>query len=133
MLARAMLARMRVRTSASWLPEFWSYEGVSPPRRFEPPGGVGAPGDPAVWKSGMSMKPLVSAWAALLVSLGIGCAGNLNLKLINSEQRKPNNVWVFFTAQKGEEPVAGLGAEHFKIYEDAALVSPYESKQVIQN
>ena len=85
------------------------------------------------------MNPLVrrsarsSAWAALLLLLGLGCAGNLNLTRINSEQRKPNNVWVFFTAQKGEEPVAGLGAEHFKIYEDDALVSPYESKQVIQN
>ncbi|HKO91493.1 MAG TPA: vWA domain-containing protein [Polyangiaceae bacterium] len=80
----------------------------------------------------MSIKPLLSAWVVLLC-FGLGCAGNLQLTRINSEQRKPNNVWVFFTAQKGEEPVAGLGAEHFKIYEDDALVSPYESKQVIQN
>jgi hypothetical protein len=55
------------------------------------------------------------------------------LTLINSEQRKPNNVWVFFTAQKGEEPVAGRSAEDFRIYEDDGLVSRYESKQVIQN
>jgi hypothetical protein len=70
---------------------------------------------------------------ALLVLLGSGCAGSLRLSLVNSEQRKPNNVWVFFTAQKRDEPVAGLGAEHFKIYEDGSLVSPFESKQVIQN
>jgi hypothetical protein len=71
--------------------------------------------------------------ATLLLCLGFGCAGSLNMTLINSEQRKPNNVWVFFTAQKREEPVAGLSAEHFKIYEDEALVSPYESRQIIQN
>src|SRR5688572_14959274 len=62
-----------------------------------------------------------------------GCAAPLQLTLINSEQRKPNNVWVFFTAQKGEEPIAGRSAEDFRIYEDDGLVSRYESKQVIQN
>jgi uncharacterized protein YegL len=69
----------------------------------------------------------------LLALLSCGCAGHLQLTLVNSEQRKPNNVWVFFTAQKHGEPIAGLGAEHFKIYEDGGLVSPFESKQVIQN
>lgn len=62
-----------------------------------------------------------------------GCAAPLQLTLINSEQRKPNNVWVFFTAQKGEEPIGGRSAEDFQIYEDDGLVSRYESKQVIQN
>src|SRR5215510_7187541 len=62
-----------------------------------------------------------------------GCAASVNMTLINSEQRKPNNVWVFFTAQKGDDPVAELDASHFKIYEDDGLVSLYESKQVIQN
>ena len=65
--------------------------------------------------------------------LGSGCAGTLKMSLVNSEQRKPNNVWVFFTAEKGKEPVGGLSADRFQIYEDDALVSPFESKQVIQN
>jgi hypothetical protein len=52
---------------------------------------------------------------------------------INSEQRKPNNVWVFFSVERGDEPVAGLTAESFAIYEDDSLVSIYESQQVIQN
>jgi hypothetical protein len=73
-----------------------------------------------------------SACAAAL-AFGAGCAGHLNMTLINSEQRKPNNVWVFFTAQKGDDPIGGLSADHFKIYEDDGLVSVYESKQVIQN
>jgi hypothetical protein len=73
-----------------------------------------------------------SVCALLLASAG-GCAARVNMTLINSEQRKPNNVWVFFTAQKGEDPVAELGAGQFKIYEDEGLVSLYESKQVIQN
>jgi hypothetical protein len=41
---------------------------------------------------------------------------------------------VFFTVQKGaKEPIGGLQADDFKIYEDDKLVSPYESKQTIQN
>lgn len=69
----------------------------------------------------------------LLLVISAGCGGSLKMTLINSEQRKPNNVWVFFTAEKREEPVGGLGAEAFKIYEDDALVSPFESQQVILN
>ena len=72
---------------------------------------------------------LVVALTASLSSAG--CA--LTVTRLNSAQKKPNNVWVFFTVEKGEEPVAGLLAEDFDIYEDGDLVSVYESKQVIQN
>ncbi|MCY1011555.1 hypothetical protein OV079_39535 [Nannocystis pusilla] len=58
---------------------------------------------------------------------------SLTLTRLNSAQKKPNNVWVFFTVEQNEEPVAGLQAEDFQIYEDGDLVSTYESKQVIQN
>lgn len=69
---------------------------------------------------------------ALVTSLSLaGCA--LTVTRLNSAQKKPNNVWVFFTVEKGDEPVAGLVAEDFQIYEDEELVSIYESKQVIQN
>lgn len=69
---------------------------------------------------------------ALVTSLSLaGCA--LTVTRLNSAQKKPNNVWVFFTVEKGDEPVAGLQAEDFQIYEDGDLVSVYESKQVIQN
>lgn len=61
------------------------------------------------------------------------CGGGLKMTRVNSEQKRPNNVWVFFTVEDGDEPVAGLQAQDFQIYEDDGLVSPYESKQVIQN
>ncbi len=64
----------------------------------------------------------------------IGCGGGgLTVTRINSEQKKPNNVWVFFTVERGEDPVGGLEARDFKIYEDDKLVSQFESKQTIQN
>lgn len=70
----------------------------------------------------------------LLLPLGlVGCAGGLTVTRINSEQKKPNNVWVFFTVERGDEPVGGLEAKDFKIYEDDKLVSVFESKQTIQN
>ncbi len=77
-------------------------------------------------------RPLARLAVALTVSASLaGCA--LTVTRLNSAQKKPNNVWVFFTVEKGDEPVAGLQAEDFQIYEDNELVSIYESKQVIQN
>jgi hypothetical protein len=71
---------------------------------------------------------------ALLSLAVIGCGGGLNVRIINSAQKKPNNVWVFFTVDAGKDkPVGGLQAEDFKIYEDGEIVSQFESKQLIQN
>jgi len=68
------------------------------------------------------------------VVLGIaGCGGGLQVARVKSDQQKPNNVWVFFTVEKGKEPVPGIGAGDFEIYEDDQLVSKFESKQTIQN
>lgn len=66
--------------------------------------------------------------------LPVGCGPQLQVTRLNSDQKKPNNVWVFFTVEeKDGEPVAGLAAEDFAIYEDDKLVSTFESQQTIQN
>jgi len=81
----------------------------------------------------MSTLVRVALAAALSLFL-VACGGGLNVTLINSAQKKPNNVWVFFSVDRGKkEPVGGLTADDFKIYEDGDLVSKFESKQVIQN
>ncbi len=72
---------------------------------------------------------LMGATFALVLS---GCAG-LTVTRVNSAQEKPNNVWVFFTVKEGDEPVGGLEAEDFEIYEDGKLVSVFESQQQILN
>src|SRR6476619_6365641 len=72
--------------------------------------------------------------AAAALSLLASACGGVNVKLVNTAQKKPNNVWVFFTVDRGKkDPVGGLQADDFKIYEDGDLVSKFESKQVIQN
>lgn len=73
---------------------------------------------------------LALSWLAVVLS---GCGGALEVTLVKSDQRRPNNVWVFFTVERNGEPVGGLQASDFEIYEDERLVSKYESKQVIQN
>jgi len=74
------------------------------------------------------------ALAAALSLLMPACAGGLNVTRVNSAQKKPNNVWVFFSVDRGrKDPVGGLSADDFKIYEDGDLVSKFESKQTIQN
>lgn len=72
---------------------------------------------------------------ASLALLAVACGGGgLKLTPIKSAQTRPSNVAAYFKVQTGGgEPVGGLAAEHFKIYEDDQLVSQFESKQVILN
>ena len=71
------------------------------------------------------------AVAALLIASG--CAG-LRPRLVDASVQKPSNVAVYFTVDtRGGEPVPGLTADQFRIYEDDKLVSRFESKQTILN
>lgn len=71
--------------------------------------------------------------AATLFLLG-GCGGGLQLNMIQSTFERPSNVAVYFTVDTSDgEPVPGLQADSFKIYEDGNLVSAYESRQTILN
>ena len=70
---------------------------------------------------------------ALFVLTGCG-GGGLKLTPVKSTANKPSNVAVYFKVEtSGGEPVGGLAAEQFKIYEDGSLVSQNESKQTILN
>lgn len=80
----------------------------------------------------LGSRSLVFPFALLLALLQVACGG-LDVRHINSAQKKPNNVWVFFTVMDGKEPVGGLTADDFVIKEDGEVVSKFESKQIIQN
>ncbi len=67
-----------------------------------------------------------------LALLGSAC-GSLQVKPLKTSVQKPSNVAIYFTVERGDEPVGGLAAEQFRIYEDGKLVSKYESKQTILN
>lgn len=73
-----------------------------------------------------------------LVSLALlasACGGGgLQVTGIRSAQTRPSNVAAYFKVQTSNgDPVGGLKAEEFKIYEDGQPVSEHESKQVILN
>jgi hypothetical protein len=69
----------------------------------------------------------------VVVALAPGCAG-LRLRLINASARRPSNVAVYFTVDRSNrDPVAGLTADRFRIYEDGQPVSQLESRQTILN
>jgi hypothetical protein len=62
-----------------------------------------------------------------------GCAA-LHPELVVMSVKKPSNVAVYFTVDtRSGDPVPGLKAEQFRIYEDGKLISPFESKQTILN
>jgi hypothetical protein len=80
-----------------------------------------------------SLPPTFLA-TSLLFLLGAGCASGLKLSVIESAQRQPSNLAVFFTVNtRGGEPVPQLDASQFRIYEDGQLVSAAESSQTILN
>ncbi|MDP9002853.1 MAG: VWA domain-containing protein [Myxococcota bacterium] len=69
--------------------------------------------------------------ASLVVA--VGCT-QLQLTTIKATQQRPSNVAVYFKVRTGSgDPVGGLTANSFRIYEDGQLVSQYESKQTILN
>lgn len=73
------------------------------------------------------------AIAALAAAMLAGCGG-LRLRLINASARRPSNVAVYFTVDRSNgDPVPGLTADRFRIYEDGQPVSEHESRQTILN
>src|SRR5262249_26060252 len=68
-----------------------------------------------------------------LIMLLPACA-SLRMQRIEHSVRKPSNVAVYFTVDRSNgDPVPGLTAEQFKIYEDGEPVSQLESRQTILN
>ncbi|HLT35030.1 MAG TPA: VWA domain-containing protein [Enhygromyxa sp.] len=73
------------------------------------------------------LLPLLAASVTLA-----GCG--LTLTQVQTAADKPSNVAVYFKVEDHQgEPVGGMTAEQFEIYEDGGLVSVHESKQVILN
>ena len=70
-----------------------------------------------------------------LVALAAACGGGgYKVQMIDASVRHPSNVAVYFTVDTAHgDPVPGLTAESFKIYEDDQPVSALESKQTILN
>jgi hypothetical protein len=80
-----------------------------------------------------ALVPLRGLFGALLVLASTGCAG-LQLTSIKMTQQKPSNVAVYFKVETQQgDPIGGLSADQFRIYEDGQLVSQYESKQTVLN
>lgn len=58
----------------------------------------------------------------------------MRLNLVDSAYQRPSNVAVYFTVDDAHgDPIPGLEADDFRIYEDGELVSEAESKQTIVN
>ncbi|MBX3275894.1 MAG: VWA domain-containing protein [Sandaracinaceae bacterium] len=71
---------------------------------------------------------------ALSLALLLAGCGGLRLAVVDSAYRPPSNVAVYFTVDTASgEPVAGLTADAFRIYEDGRPVSVSESRQTIVN
>ena len=83
------------------------------------------------------MRTIARAFLAPLLASPLllgGCAAGLTLTTIQETSSKPSNVALYFRVDDSEgEPLPGLTADQFKIYEDEKLVSTYESKQTILN
>jgi hypothetical protein len=73
---------------------------------------------------------LLPALAGLVTLAGCG----LTITRVQTAADKPSNVAVYFKVEDAKgEPVGGMTAEQFEIYEDDELVSVHESQQTILN
>ena len=81
----------------------------------------------------MTLSRATFGASLVMLSIATGCGGGLRLTPIRATSNRPSNVVVYFKVQDGRDPVGGLTADSFKIYEDGDLVSQYESKQTILN
>src|SRR5580698_9327394 len=80
------------------------------------------------------VKSPLAVSLAIPLALSLGGCGGLQLQTIKTAEQRPSNVAIYFKVQtRSGEPVAGLSADAFRIYEDGQLVSQYESKQTILN
>lgn len=76
-------------------------------------------------------------WVSLsiiVLSLVACSTKRLHFTMLDASVQRPSNVAVYFTVDTADgDPVPGLTAEQFKIYEDGSPVSVLESKQTILN
>ncbi len=80
-----------------------------------------------------SVRFPLGTFALLSLGLSSGCAG-LHLTTIKASEQRPSNVAVYFKVEtRTGDPIGGLTADRFRIFEDDQLVSEYESKQTILN
>lgn len=70
----------------------------------------------------------------LTIALLLAGCGGLQVNMVESAHQRPSNVAVYFTVDDSSgDPVPGLTAEDFRIYEDGSVVSTAESQQTIVN
>lgn len=80
------------------------------------------------------MPPMLRSSSLLLLLASLGACSSLKVTLLDTSVQKPSNVALYFTVETSDgEPVGGIPAEEFKIYEDGKPVSVHESKQIILN
>jgi hypothetical protein len=70
---------------------------------------------------------------AALSSLLPACGTWVSVNRVSSAQKKPNNAWVFFSVERGGEPVTGLAADDLTIQEDGSPVTKEDTKQILQS
>jgi hypothetical protein len=65
---------------------------------------------------------------------GLAGCGGLRVNLVDRSARPPSNVALYFTVDRANgDPVPGLAADDFRIYEDGRPVSRLEARQTVLN
>lgn len=68
-----------------------------------------------------------------LLSVGCGMFGGVHVRPVNSSVQKPSNIAVYVAVDDQQDPVGGLEAKNFQIFEDGVLVDADHSKLTLLN
>jgi hypothetical protein len=79
----------------------------------------------------MSFAKLVVLCSVWLSLTGCSLFGGVHVEAVNASSRKPSNVAVYVAVSDGDEPVTGLEAKNFRVYENGELLAPQQVQRVL--
>jgi hypothetical protein len=79
----------------------------------------------------MTVGKLVVLCSIWLSVTGCSLFGGVHVEAVNASAQKPSNVAVYVAVTDGDEPVTGLEAKNFRVYENGELLPPEQIQRTL--
>jgi hypothetical protein len=79
----------------------------------------------------MRSSQLLLAWFLALATAACSLFGGVSVEALSASAQKPSNVAVYVAVTEHDEPVTGLEAKNFRVYENGELLAPQQIQRVL--